>query len=230
LSRYVKYTDAADLDLTKWAANQWGIPLRLENDAKAALLGEWQFGAASGCQNAVMLTLGTGIGSAVLLDGQIIKGSRFMAGNLGGHMTIDYDGFKCNCGDQGCAETVGSSWSLRQQADIYRENHPDIPDSGNELNYRWIFEASKSGNELAIHLKDQSLRAWSTVIKNMIYAFDPEKVILSGGVLNSSHELLPHLQKEANKLSWLNGQIIKLETSKYPDWAGVMGAAYLAQL
>lgn len=230
LSRYVKYTDAADLDLTHWIKSNWGAQLKLENDAKTALIGEWQFGAAKGCQNAVMLTLGTGIGSAVLMDGKVIKGSRYMAGNLGGHMTIDYSGVQCNCGDVGCAETVGSSWALEQLAEAYFKTHPEGRELTFEPNYQWIFQASTAGNELAKFLKSQSIQAWSTVIKNMVYAFDPEKIILSGGILGSSHELLPHLQQKLNNLSWLNGQIIKIETAKYPDWAGVMGAAYLAQL
>ena len=230
LSRYVKYTDAADLDLSHWIKSNWGAQLKLENDAKAALIGEWQFGAAKGCQNAVMLTLGTGIGSAVLMDGKVIKGSRYMAGNLGGHMTIDYAGAPCNCGDTGCAETVGSSWALEQLAEDYIKLHSKGKDLTFEPNYQWIFQASSEGNELATFLKSQSLQAWATVIKNMIYAFDPEKIILSGGILGSGHELLPQLQQKANGLSWLNGQIIKIETAKYPDWAGVMGAAYLAQL
>lgn len=230
LSRYVKYTDAANLDLTHWVKSKWGTQLRLENDAKAALMGEWQFGAAKGCQNAVMLTLGTGIGSAVLMDGRVIKGSRYMAGNLGGHMTIDYNGIRCNCGDTGCAETVGSSWALEQLAEAYLKNHPTVRDLPFEPNFKWIFQASSEGNELAQFLKAQSIRAWTTVIKNMIYAFDPEKIILSGGILGSSHELLPHLQEDIHNLSWLNGQKITIEAATYPDWAGVMGAAYLAQL
>lgn len=230
LSRYVKYTDAADLDLDYWTKSNWNAKLKLENDARAALIGEWRFGAAKGCQNVVMLTLGTGIGSAVLMDGQIIKGSRYIAGNLGGHMTIDYTGTACNCGGVGCAETIGSSWSLEQQAEAYCISHPKARELPFEPNYKWIFKASKEGNELANFLKNQSLKAWSIVIKNMIYAFDPEKIVLSGGILGSSQELLPYLQQEVNTLSWLNGQTVKIETANYPDWAGVMGAAYLAQL
>ncbi|MEY3367273.1 MAG: hypothetical protein RI973_428, partial [Bacteroidota bacterium] len=99
LYKYVKYPDANDLDLAGWAMEKWGVPLFLENDARAALVGEWKYGAGTGTDHLVMITIGTGVGSAVLMDGRLLKGSRYMAGNLGGHQNIRYDGGPCNCGN-----------------------------------------------------------------------------------------------------------------------------------
>ena len=114
LSKYVKYTDAHKIDLELWAETNWNVPLVIENDARAALLGEWQYGAGEGCRNILMVTLGTGMGSAVLIEGKLLRGKNFIAGNLGGHMSIDFEGEKCNCGNIGCVETAGSTWALKK--------------------------------------------------------------------------------------------------------------------
>ena len=94
ISTNKKYDDAPDLDLVQWAKQTWGVPLFLENDARVALLGEWKHGAGAGYENVVMVTLGTGIGSAVLIDGKLLRGKHFQAGNLGGHFTVNHRGGK----------------------------------------------------------------------------------------------------------------------------------------
>ncbi len=115
LSKYVKYPDAQDVDFSKWAEERWNIPAAVENDAKAALLGEWQFGSGKGASDLVLITLGTGVGSAVMIDGKVLSGRNFIAGNLGGHMTINMHGKTCNCGNIGCVETEGSTWALADE-------------------------------------------------------------------------------------------------------------------
>src|SRR5699024_3396254 len=91
ISRYVKYRDAHKVDLRRWLEkNDWNdVPLVLENDARSALIGEWQYGAGKGWNNTLMVTLGTGMGSAVLINGELFRGANFLGGSLGGHMTID---------------------------------------------------------------------------------------------------------------------------------------------
>lgn len=105
LSRYVKFTDASEHNLNDWAQDSWGVPLALENDARAALIGEWMYGAGKDYQNIVMITLGTGVGSAVLIEGKLFRGSQHFGGNLGGHTVLNLHGDKCNCGAIGCVET-----------------------------------------------------------------------------------------------------------------------------
>ena len=100
------------LDLNLWAKTNWNVPVVIENDARAALIGEWQYGAGKGSDNILMVTLGTGMGSAVLIEGKLLRGRNFLAGNLGGHMSIDFEGDECNCGNIGCVETAGSTWAL----------------------------------------------------------------------------------------------------------------------
>ena len=95
LSTNQKYDDGPEIDLVGWARLKWNCPLFAENDARMALLGEWQSGAGKACSDLVMVTLGTGIGSAVLINGQLLKGKHFQAGNLGGHFVVNHRGTRC---------------------------------------------------------------------------------------------------------------------------------------
>src|SRR5207248_2646529 len=119
-----KYPDATQLDLKDWTRQQFALPLLLENDANAALAGEWQRGAGRGCRSVVLMTLGTGVGTSSVIDGVPLRGQHGQAGCLGGHMTIALDGPRCVCGNIGCVETQASTWALpklaREQPDFER--------------------------------------------------------------------------------------------------------------
>ena len=109
LSTNKKHDDALEFDFIKWGQEVFNTPVFLENDARIALLGEWQYGAGRGFNNIVMLTFGTGIGSATLLEGKLLKGKYFQAGNLGDHFTINVNGALCTCGNLGCVEAEAST-------------------------------------------------------------------------------------------------------------------------
>jgi glucokinase len=112
LSTLKKYEDAIHLDLKQWAIEQFGLRLRMENDARMALLGEQFAGAAQGVQDVVMITLGTGIGGAAMMLGKLVRGAHSQAACLGGHLPVNYRGHKCVCGNVGCAEAEAAGWSL----------------------------------------------------------------------------------------------------------------------
>src|SRR5271170_5238035 len=112
LSTLKKYEDAINLDLQKWAIEQFGLNLRIENDARMALLGEQYAGAVRGVQDIVMITLGTGIGGAAMMLGKLVRGTHAQAACLGGHLPVNYRGHKCACGNVGCAEAEASGWAL----------------------------------------------------------------------------------------------------------------------
>jgi glucokinase len=100
LAAYGKYADAPQLDLPQWSRKTLRLPLIIENDARMALLGEWQAGAGRGCDDLVMVTLGTGIGTAALIEGIVVRGRHGQAGVLGGHLTVQQDGRQCTCGNR----------------------------------------------------------------------------------------------------------------------------------
>lgn len=107
-----KYDFLRDLDLSAWSLAEFGVPATVENDARAALIGETSTGSAAGTRDAVLVTLGTGIGTAVLMGGMPLRGRTGHAGILGGHLTVDLDGPVCPCGNIGCGEALASTWAL----------------------------------------------------------------------------------------------------------------------
>ncbi len=124
LSTNAKFDDAPSLDLVAWCREKLGLPLKMENDARLALLGEWYAGAARGCDDVVMITLGTGIGGAAMSEGRLLRGKHSQAGCLGGHLPVDFEGRVCSCGAVGCAEAEASSVSLPEVC----RAHPEILD------------------------------------------------------------------------------------------------------
>ena len=227
LYQYVKYTDANDLDLTTWAKARWNATLVMENDARAALVGEWQFGAGKGVDNLVMVTLGTGVGSAALVNGRLLKGSHYLAGNLGGHQTIRFDGKRCNCGNVGCLESEASSWALPEMI----KRHVLYPESpfaqGENSDFEAIFRLATAGDSLAISIRDHCLEAWAAGILNLVYAYDPDRIVLGGGVMHSAELILPFIQQKIAQAAWLPANAVQVVAAEQPDWAGVLGMGYL---
>src|ERR1700752_1317519 len=107
-----KYEDAKKIDLAAWSKQTLGLPLRIENDTRMALLGEFYAGAARGFTEVVMMTLGTGIGGVAMIEGKLLRGKHFQAGCLGGHIPVLFNGRPCTCGGIGCAEAEASGWAL----------------------------------------------------------------------------------------------------------------------
>lgn len=227
VSQYVKYGDANTFDFQKWAATEWGLPLYLENDARAALIGEWRYGAGKGYNDIVLLTLGTGIGSAVLYNGALLKGKHFIAGSLGGHTVINFDGDKCNCGGIGCAETVASTWALPhiiKQHVLFDKSslqHIDRPE------FFHLFEEAAKGDALASEVLQQCLKAWGMVAVNMVHNFDPEVIIISGGIMKSASQILPYIQNAVDKYTWLSKGTVQILAAEAIEYAGLLGMGFI---
>ena len=229
LSTNQKYDDGPDTDLVGWAREKWNWPLFAMNDARMALLGEWQHGAGQDCAELVAVTLGTGIGSAVLIGGELLIGKHFQAGNLGGHFVVNHHGTVCTCGNVGCVEAEASTWRLPS---LLKE-HPVFDQSAikNEevMDFRALFHHAGNNDRVAKEVLDHCLSAWAAGIITMIHAFDPERIILSGGIMKSSSVILPALQEKVNQLAWTPWGKVKLVEAKYPDSAALYGADYLVR-
>src|SRR5205085_754759 len=150
-----------------------GLPLRLENDAHAALLGEWRFGAGRGADDLVMITLGTGIGTSVLLGGRALRGRHAQAGNLGGHFVVDPKGFPCVCGSRGCLEAQQHRHAIRTLA----RDDPRFASSAlsleSSIDYASLFRLRES-DELARSLLERSFNLWGMLVVSLIHQFDPQ--------------------------------------------------------
>lgn len=227
LSKYVKYPDAQDVDFSQWAANRWNIPVAVENDAKAALIGEWKFGNGKGANDLVLITLGTGVGSAVMMDGRVLSGRNFTAGNLGGHMTINLHGKVCNCGNIGCVETEGSTWALADDVRSAPEFLRSSLSKESDIHFKNLFEHAAQGDILATQVRDKCLKTWSLGIINLIHAFDPERVVIGGGIMESQHILLPHIQRMIATHAWVKNNPPELLAAAHPQTAALLGMYHL---
>jgi len=226
LATQKKYDDAVDFDFLKWGKEAYNAPVFLENDARVALLGEWQYGAGKGVDNIVMLTLGTGVGSAVIIKGSLLVGKHYQAGNIGGHFTINMNGSKCTCGNLGCVEAEASTWRLAEmlKSDI---RYPNSKIKGNELDFKSLFRFAAEGGELSMSVRDHCLEVWSAGVINMIHAFDPELVILDGGIMKSADVIIPFIREKVEKHAWIPWGKVKILPSKIPNRSALLGAYHL---
>ncbi|WP_234648446.1 ROK family protein [Dyadobacter sp. CY356] len=222
-----KYNDAPSIDLTEWARNTWNIPLFLENDTRAALLGEWKFGNGKGYDNIVLMNLGTGIGTSAVIEGKILRGKHFQAGILGGHFMVNIKGDRCNCGNYGCAETEASTWNLQK---IVR-NHPGFSDSllfkQPHLDFKTIFQFAAAEDPLATLVCNECLEIWSACALNLIHAYDPEILILGGGIMGSKEIILPYIQEKVNQNAWAVWGKVKVTEASLINTAALLGVGSL---
>ena len=222
-----KFDDAKDVDVPELIRRELGLPTRICNDANAALAGEWCFGAARGCRSAVMMTLGTGIGSSAIVDGMPLRGQHGQAGCLGGHLTANLDGRACLCGNLGCAESEASTWVLPMQARALPGFSESRVARVKIINYAAIFRAAAHGDKVAAELRDRSLRVWSVALVNLIHAYDPEIAVVGGGIMRSGDIILPRLRRYVSMHAWTPWGSVKIKTAALGNDAGMFGVASL---
>ncbi len=223
LSTNKKYDGARDADIESWVEKQFNLPVILENDTRAALLGEWKHGAGEEENNLLMVTLGTGFGSAVLLQGKLLTGSHKQAGVLGGHITVQFDGYECTCGNRGCVETETGEWNLPRivrDHERYQESRLTGMDT---LNYRTLMELADSGDAVAEEILQRRFAYLGRGIVNLIHAYDPRRVVLGGGVMNRPDVVLPVVRKEMDHHLWSSPDTVELQPAEHPDHAALYG-------
>ena len=229
LSTNEKYDDAPGIDLVQWAKDKWGVQFFMDNDARMATTGEWQYGAGKGCDNMVMMTLGTGIGTSAIMEGRIVRGKHFQAGCLGGHFTINLHEPNCNCGNIGCVEALSSSWSIDRQAKTSPELNESLLANFERVGFLELFDAARKGDALACRIRDICLQSWATGVVNLIHAYDPERVILSGGAMNSKDEILPFIRQYVNRYAWTPWGKVEILASTLMNDAAILGVCYCLQ-
>lgn len=202
LSTLKKYEDAPHLDLPRWCQGTFGLPLRIENDARMALLGERHAGSAKGLDDVVMMTIGTGIGGAAMIRGHLLRGVHFQAGCLGGHMPVNFRGRLCNCGNIGCAEAEAAGWSLPGIAQEWPGFAQSALAGKQPLNFEDLFRAAERADPVATAIRRRCLGMWAADAVALVHAYDPEVVVIGGGVMKSSHAILPAIQQHLNQHAW----------------------------
>lgn len=226
VSTNAKYDDAPSIDLQRWCCEHWNVPFAIDNDARAATVGEWQFGAAYGKENVVMMTIGTGIGTGVIIEGKLLYGQHYRAGSLGGHLIVNYQGRQCSCGNVGCVEAHASSFFLPQ---IIKENEFLSQNFRNNIanyNFRELFVQAAAGIADAKLVVENCMDVWSAAIVNYIHAYDPQVVILGGGILKSKDVILPYIRSKVNALAWCPDEKVEIMASILDDAAALVAAGY----
>lgn len=222
-----KYSDMMKLNLPNWAMSTWGVPFVMEGDARSALVGSWQYGLGKGFNDLALLTLGTGIGSAVIIGGKVLYGKHYQAGILGGHFIVDFKGKKCNCGNVGCAEAQASSWQLPSMI----RDHPLFDSSEFKdaplLDFETCFNFANEGDSCAMEIRDYCIDVWAADVINIIHAYDPELVLLSGGVMKSADVIVPAIQQKVIENAWTPWGQVKIAKEEHMDDAALLGLEYL---
>ncbi len=224
-----KYDDAPALNLPQWAQQELGLPLRLENDARMALLGERYAGAARGFDDVVMTTLGTGIGGAAMISGRLLRGKHAQAGCLGGHLPVSFQGRTCTCGNIGCAEAEASGWALplvaREWPGFARSALAREP----SVNFEALFRLAGQNDPVARALRDRCLAVWAADAVGLIHAYDPEVLIFGGAVMKSANVILPFIQAHVEKHAWTPWGKVKVRAAELGNNAGLLGAIPLLE-
>jgi len=205
--------------------------VRADNDARAALVAEVLWGAARSRRNVVLLTLGTGVGGAAMVDGVILHGAAGSAGHLG-HMTIDLQGGLCICGNHGCLETRFSSRAIESDyfAHLHRAASTTLPAGrdGHIPDTEAIFRAAAHGDESAQCVLERALEYLGAAVVSLLHAFDPEVLVLGGNIAQAGEQVLGPVRATIAKNSCgMLGREVPVVLQSVVGYGGVLGAAGL---
>lgn len=225
-----KFDDACEIDLMGWSRDAFGLALRLENDARQALLGEQWAGAARGFQDATLITLGTGIGGAAMLGGRLLSSRHHQAGVIGGHLPVGVDGRACRCGGRGCAEAEASTWALPSICADWAGFAESSLAQEERIDYAALFRHYDTGDAVAEAVLERSCDVWATLAVALIHAYDPEILVLGGGVMQRSEDVLPRVRARVDDRAWTPRRTVRIEAAALGDDAPLYGAIPLLSL
>jgi len=208
-----------------------GLPAALDNDANCAVLGEWWVGAARGARHAIGITIGTGIGGGLILDGRLYHGASDVAGEIG-HTTIDTEGRRCKCGNYGCLEAYASGPNIAVRAVEALEAGAEsrLPDYvGGDLTRvtaQTVYQAAQDGDELALEVVNDTAKFLGVGIANLLNVFNPEVIVVCGGVTLAGDHLFVPLRREAARRAFKPAvAACRIVPGALAGTAGVYGAA-----
>lgn len=220
------------IPLVKLTERRTGLKTRITNDANAAALGEMLFGGAKGMKHFIILTLGTGLGSGIVVDGEVVYGHTGFAGELG-HMTVAEGGRVCGCGRRGCLETYASATGLVRTVLALlsdRRDQSTLRDlKSTDITSRRVAEAAAAGDVIAVEALDQTARMIALGIANAVIFSSPETIFLFGGLAKAGEALTGPVRKYADELVQpVFRGTFKIEPSGLPEAnAAILGASAL---
>jgi glucokinase len=208
-----------------------GLPAVLENDANAAALGEFLCGAGGGTGDLVLLTLGTGVGSGIIVDGKVLHGWHEIGGELG-HVIVKPDGEPCNCGQKGCLERYSSATYLAEYAVRLLKESPrasslrQVLAGGGAVDSKAVLEAAEAGDSLAGEVWDRAAYYLAVGCVNVCRIFDPDRILLGGGMAKAGEAILRPVREHFRRMHWtLTDVKTEIQLASLGPDAGVIGAA-----
>jgi glucokinase len=225
-----------DLPIRDLVIERTGLPAFVDNDANVAALAEHLFGAARGAENAVMLTIGTGIGGGLILGGEIYRGSTGAGAELG-HVAIQLDGPACqgNCPGHGCVETLASGTALGREGRAAAESSPDsslgkLLAEGGEIDGKAVTVAAQEGDETAIGVFDLVGGRLGVALASFANIFEPEVIVIGGGVIAAGELLLAPARRELEARALRPMNRTPVVPAELGEDAGMIGAAAMARI
>lgn len=216
--------------------DEMGIPAHLENDANAAAIGEYLYGAGQGTRHMIYVTVSTGIGGGLILDGQIYHGLTGGAGEIG-HMTILPQGPQCGCGNRGCLEAMASGTAIAREGQ-YLVNRGVATliselaeDAAGGVSARTVVEAMRRGDEYATEIIVQAMSYLGIGMANLVNLFNPEMIVIGGGLTNLGDRLLDPVRRGIALYAFaMLAQQVQVTPARLGDDVGIVGAAGAAMM
>ena len=212
-------------------ATRLELPAEIDNDANCAMAGEWWIGAAQGARHAVTLTLGTGIGGGLVVDGRLIHGASDVAAEIG-HITIETNGRRCGCGNDGCLEAYASGPAIARRAVEAIGAGADSSLTGiaggdaSRITAQTVYQAAADGDPLALEVVHDTAKYLGVGVANMINILNPEVVVICGGVTQAGDSLFVPLRREVARRAFRPAvQACRIVPGALPGTAGLVGAA-----
>ena len=220
-----------NVEMEKMFRQKLNLPVYIENDANAAAYGEYVAGAAKGAKDAVCITLGTGVGGGIIIDGKIYSGFNYAGAEIG-HMVIDVDGPLCTCGRKGCFEVFSSATGLVRMTKEAMDRNTDsimhkMAEEYGKVSARLAFEAMRKGDKTAKEVVDKYIKYLAAGITNTINIFQPDILCIGGGVCNEGDPLLMPMKEIVEREVYTRNSPKNTEIAKLGNNAGLIGAAFL---
>lgn len=223
-----------NVPIAQMIEEEFHIPTRIDNDVRCAALGEMKFGAGQGCENFVCITVGTGIGSGLVVNGQLVRGASNAAGEIG-HIKLQMkDGLICGCGDTGCLEAYASGPSIVAMAQDYIKGGKSTKfremaaAEGGEITPYMVAKAAEAGDPVAKRIFAIVGEYIGIGLTSIINLLNPEKVIIGGGVAEAGDLLLDPIRKTIKERAMVvAGSVVEIVPAQLGNSAGVIGASML---
>lgn len=223
-----------NLDIVSQFRKWSNLPIYVANDANVAALGENWKGAGHQAENLIAVTLGTGVGGGIIANGSILNGENGTAGEIG-HLTVDPNGYPCNCGRTGCLETITSATGIvRQAMELIKKNPQSrlaqhYQQTGN-ITAKDVFDLAKQGDQSCDQIIHHTTDVLGLVLANIATIINPEKILIGGGVSKAGNQFIQLIEKYFQKYALPRlSDICDIAIAQLGNDAGIIGAAYLVK-